>query len=124
MLNNLVMYKSEEIKERKEREVSNTHYVVIDCAPNKLRPDNILKMIITDNPDENDIVEEDALMYDDNDNLSENDFHIISAKLGEWKFGVYKDKEQVFEENLYKLISHLTSLYNSNIIRYAEWRPK
>jgi len=61
-------------------------------------------------------------MYDDN--LSENDFTIVSVNFGEWKFGVYKDKEQVFEENLPILISHLTSLYNSNIIRYAEWRPK
>jgi hypothetical protein len=81
-------------------------------------------MIITDGQEENDIVEEDALMYDDNDNLSENDFVVSSVKFGEWKFGVYKDKEQVFEENLPKLISHLTSLYASNIIRYAEWRPK
>jgi hypothetical protein len=110
-------------KKEKERQVSKTHYLVIDCAPNKMRPNDILKMIIMDSQEENDIVEEDALMYDDNE-LSENDFHIMSVKFGEWKFGVYKDKEQVFEENLSKLISHLTSLYNSNIIRYAEWRPK
>ena len=109
-------------KKEKERQVSNTHYLVIDCAPNKLRPNDILKMIIIDSQEENDIVEEDALMYDDN--LSENDFVVSSVKFGEWKFGVYKDKEEVFEENLSKLISHLTSLYASNIIRYAEWRPK
>ena len=109
-------------KKTNERQVSKTHYLVIDCAPNKMRPNDILKMIIMDGQEENDIVKEDALMYDDS--LSENDFHIISVKFGEWKFGVYKDKEQVFEENLSKLISHLTSLYNSNIIRYAEWRPK
>lgn len=117
---------TEEITEKKEkeREVSNTHYLVIDCAPNKMRPNDILKMIIMDSQEENDIVEEDALMYDDNDNLSENDFTIVSFNFGECKFGVYKDKEQLFEENLPILISHLTSLYNSNIIRYAEWRPK
>jgi len=115
---------TEEITEKKEiRQVSDTHYLVIDCAPNKMRANDILKMIIMDSREENDIVEEDALMYDD-DNLSENDFHIMSVKFGEYKFGVYKDKEQVFEENLSTLISHLTSLYNSNIIRYAEWRPK
>jgi hypothetical protein len=114
---------TKEITEKeKEREVSNTHYLVIDCAPKKMRPNDILKMIIMDSQEENDIVEEDALMYDDN--LSENDFTILSVKFGEYKFGVYKDKEQVFEENLPILISHLTSLYNSNIIRYAEWRPK
>ena len=111
-------------KNKKERQVSDTHYLVIDCAPNKMRANDILKMIIMDSREENDIVEEDALMYDDDDNLSENDFHIMSVKFGECKFGVYKDKEQVFEENLPILISHLTSLYNSNIIRYAEWRPK
>ena len=111
-------------KNKKERQVSDTHYLVIDCAPNKMRPTDILKMIIMDNQEENDIVEEDALMYDDNDGLSMNDFIVSSVKFGEYKFGVYKDKEQVFEENLTSLISHLTSLYNSNIIRYAEWRPK
>lgn len=112
-----------ETETKKEtRQVSNTHYLVIDCAPNKMRPNDILKMIIMDIQDKNDIVEEDALVYDDG--LSEDDFHIMSVKFGEWKFGVYKDKEQVFEENLSILISHLTSLYNSNIIRYAEWRPK
>ena len=111
-------------KKEKEREVSNTHYLVIDSAPNKMRPNDILKMIIMDNQEENDIVEEDALMYDDNDNLSENDFVLSSLKFGECKFKVYKDKEQIFEKNLSNLITHLTSLYNSNIIRYAEWRPK
>ena len=115
---------SEELnkKKEKERQVSDTHYLVIDCAPNKMRPNDILKMIIMDSQEENDIVEEDALMYDDG--LSMNDFIVSSLKFGECKFGVYKDKEQVFEENLSNLITHLTSLYNSNIIRYAEWRPK
>ena len=102
-------------KKEKERQVSKTHYLIIDCAPNKLRPNDVLKMIIMDGQEENDIVEGD---------LSENDFVVSSVKFGEWKFGVYKDKEQIFEENLSKLISHLTSLYASNIIRYAEWRPK
>lgn len=117
---------TEEPEKNVIRQVSDTHYLVIDCAPNKMRPNDILKMIIMDNQEENDIVEEDALMYDDNDNynLSMNDFIVSSVKFGEWKFGVYKDKEQVFEENLSNLISHLTSLYNSNIIRYAEWSPK
>jgi hypothetical protein len=115
---------TEESEKKEIREISKTHYLVIDCAPNKMRPNDILKMIIMDNQEENDIVEEDALMYDDNDNLSENDFTIVSFNFGECKFGVYKDKEQVFEENLPNLITHLTSLYNSNIIRYAEWRPK
>jgi hypothetical protein len=107
---------------KKERQISNTHYLVIDGAPNKLRPNDILKMILMDGQEEKYIVEGDALMY--YDNLSENDFVVSSVKFGEWKFGVYKDKEKIFEENLYKLISHLTSLYASNIIRYAEWRPK
>ena len=113
---------TEETEKKEIRPVSDTHYLVIDSAPNKMRANDILKMIIMDNQEENDIVEEDALMYDDG--LSMNDFIVSSVKFGEWKFGVYKDKEQVFEENLSNLITHLTSLYNSNIIRYAEWRPK
>jgi hypothetical protein len=106
----------EETKETNERKISKTHYLVIDCAPNKMRPNDILKMIITDGQ------KEDALIY--HDKLSENDFVVSSVKFGEWKFGVYKDKEEIFEENLSNLINHLTSLYASNIIRYAEWRPK
>jgi hypothetical protein len=68
-----------------------------------------------------DIEEEDALKYDDK--LEEQDFPVIYVNANEWKFGIYKDKEQLFEENIPKLASHLTSLYRSNIIRYAEWRP-
>lgn len=113
-----------EVEKTRERQVSNTHYLVIECISTKFNPPNILKMIIRDSQEENDIVEEDVLMYDDNNNLSENDFVVSSVKYGEWKFGVYKDKEEIFEENLSKLIRHLTSLYASNIIRYAEWRPK
>lgn len=107
------MFCEPETEKKEERQVSKTHYLIIDCAPNKLRPNDILKMIITDSQEEN-----------DNNDLSENDFVVSSVKFGEWKFGVYKDKEEIFEENLSKLISHLTSLYASNIIRYAEWRPK
>ena len=33
-------------KKEKERQVSKTHYLIIDCAPNKLRPNDILKMIL------------------------------------------------------------------------------
>jgi hypothetical protein len=106
-----------ETEKTRERQVSNTHYLVIECIATKFNPTNILKMIITDSQEEN------VLVYDAND-LSENDFVVSSVKFSEWKFRVYKDKEEIFEENLSKLISHLTSLYASNIIRYAEWRPK
>jgi hypothetical protein len=103
-----------------ERPISKTHYLAIDCHPGPTRPDAILKTVLTD--DVPDFEEEDALLY--NDSLSFDDFVLISANFGEWKFGVYKDKEILFELNLLKITDHLTNLYNSNLIRHAEWHPK
>jgi hypothetical protein len=107
---------TKEIKEIK-RPVSETHYLTIDCKPGQLRPDAVLKMILHDNDNA-----DDALMYDDS--VSNSDFSLVHTSFGEWKFGVYKDKEQLFELNLPKIIVHLTSLYKCGIIRYAEWSPE
>jgi hypothetical protein len=119
----------------RDRKISTTHYLIIRCNA-KIQPMDVLKMILQDNlqsqnsaatygsedSDLNyDIEEEDALKYDDK--LEEQDFPVIYVNSDEWKFGIYKDKEKLFEENIPKLSSHLTSLYHSNIIRYAEWRP-
>jgi hypothetical protein len=115
-----------------DRKISTTHYLIIRCNA-KMQPIDVLKMILQDNlqsqnsaaiydDDLNyDIEEEDALKYDDK--LEEQDFPVIYVNSNEWKFGIYKDKEKLFEENIPKLSTHLTSLYRSNIIRYAEWRP-
>lgn len=121
-----------------DRKISTTHYLIIRCNA-KMQPMEVLNMILQDNlqsqnsaaiydsdlnyaSDLNyDIEEDDALKYDDK--LEEQDFPVIYVKSDEWKFGIYKDKEKLFEENIPKLSSHLTSLYRSNIIRYAEWRP-
>ena len=102
------------------RPISDTHYLIIDCGPGNLRPNQILHMMLTDNSDE--LTEEDCLLYDDA--LTENDVSLIYCNFGEWKYGVYKDKETIFELNLPKIIAHITSLYSSKIIRYAEWYPK
>lgn len=104
----------------KDRPISETHYLVIDCAPGPLRPDAILKMVLTD--DVPDFEEEDALLY--NDSISETDFTLISANFGEWKYAVYKDKELLFELHLPKIVDHLKNLYKCGQIRYAEWSPK
>ena len=104
----------------KDRPISETHYLVIDCAPGPLRPDNVLKTIIRD--DEPDFEEEDALLYDDS--ISFDDFTLVSSGFGEWKYAVYKDKESLFELNQPKIVDHLKNLYNSAQIRYAEWSPK
>ena len=104
-----------------ERKISDTHFLIIDCDPGPTRPNDILKIILV-TLDEHDFEEEDALMFDDG--LNENDFTLISSSFGEWKFGVYKDKEQIFEANLPKMIDILTNLYNSRQIRFVEWSPK
>jgi len=105
---------------KNERPISKTHYLTIDCSPESTRADTILKMVLMDNVP--DFEEEDALLY--NDSLSFDDFVLISANFGEWKFGIYKDKELLFELNLLKITDHLTNMYRSNLIRYAEWHPK
>jgi hypothetical protein len=114
------MQKVEKEQKEQTKAVSETHFLIIDCSPGQLRPNAILNMILTD--DSPDFEEDDALMYDDS--ISEQDFSLIYSSFGEWKYGVYKDKEQLFELNLPKIIDHLTSLYRSNLIRYAEWSPK
>ena len=110
----------QQVQIKESRPLSETHYLIIDCGPGKPRPNQILHMILTDDTDT--LTEEDALLYDDT--LTENDLSLIYNNFGEWKYGVYKDKETIFELNLPKIIPHLTSLYNSRIIRYAEWSPK
>jgi hypothetical protein len=104
-----------------ERKISDTHYLVIGCNPGPTRPNDILKMILL-TLDEHDFEEEDALMF--NDTLNENDFLLISTSFGQWKFGVYRDKEELFEANLSKMVDMLMNLYNSRQIRFAEWCPK
>ena len=104
-----------------DRIISETHYVIIDCAPLQKRPDEILKMILHE--EVNDVCEEDALIYDDNDKLTFEDFTLIYATFGEWKYSVFKEKEPIFEANLPKIVEQLRTLYNCAIIRYAEWSP-
>ena len=104
-----------------ERKISDTHYLIIDCLPGPTRPNDILKMILQD-INKDDFEEEDALLYDDV--ISFEDFTLISSSFGEWKFGIYKDKEQLFELNLPKIVDLLTNLYNNIQIRFAEWSPK
>jgi len=114
------MQKTQTTKEVKP--VSETHYLIIDCKPGQLRPDAVLKMILHDNDNADDFTEDDALMFDDS--ISDTDFSLVYTSFGEWKYAIYKEKELLFELNLPKIIDHLTSLYRSNLIRYAEWSPK
>ena len=104
---------------------SNTHYIIIDCGPLKKRPDEILKTILHEDEDNDDICEDDALLYDDNDSnaITIDDFTLVSTTFGAWKYIVFKEKELLFEAKLPKIIAQLTSLYNCGIIRYAEWSP-
>ncbi len=102
-----------------ERIISDTHYVIIDCAPLQKRPDEILKTILHE--EDNDVCEEDALTYDDT--LTFEDFTLIYSRFGEWKYSVFKEKEPMFEANLPKIVDQLRTLYNCAIIRYAEWSP-
>lgn len=105
-----------------ERKISNTHYLIIDCLPGPTRPNDILKMVLLNINKDNFEEEDDDLLYDDD--ISFEDFTLISSSFGEWKFGIYKDKELLFELNLPKITDLLTNLYNNSQIRFAEWSPK
>lgn len=101
--------------------ISDTHYLIIDCKPGHPRPIDVLEMVLHDDDDNNDITEEDALLYDDA--LTMKDFILTSTNFGEFKYNVAKEKEKLFEENIPKIADKLTTLYNCGIIRYAEWCP-
>lgn len=106
---------------QKSYKISDTHYLIIDCKPGHLRPNNVLEMVLREDVNDKDITEEDALLYDDE--LIMEDFILASTNFGEFKYNVLKEKEQLFEENLPKIADNLRTLYNCGIIRYAEWSP-
>lgn len=103
----------------KEDEKSETHYLIIDCKPGKIRPFDVLKVIITEEVET--MLEEDSLI---NKGLKEEDFIVVYINFGECKFAIKKDKEKLFELNIPKLSDQLKGLYKRGIIRYAEWSPE
>jgi hypothetical protein len=90
-------------------EVSSTHYLIIDCPPGKIRPNNILENIL--------------YQLEPNNKLTINDFIKVSCFCGEWKFMLYKNKETEYEKQLIKIIHILEILYKNGTIRYAEYEP-
>jgi hypothetical protein len=89
-------------------ELSETHYLSIDCAPGSIRPNKILEII---------------LQQLTNNELTINDFVKVSTFFGEWKFMLVKSKEEEYEKQMKRISEILQSLYESNYIRYAELGP-
>jgi hypothetical protein len=94
-------------------QISDTHYIIIDCKPGSIRPNNVLEMVLHDD-----------LKNETKDTvLTIDDFLLESKTFGEFKYNILKEKEQLFEENLPKIVDALKGLYNCGIIRYTEWSP-
>jgi hypothetical protein len=93
-------------------QISETHYIIIDCKPGSIRPNNVLEMVLHDD-----------IKNDIKNVLTVDDFLLESKTFGEFKYNISKEKEQVFEDNLPKIVDALKGLYNCGIIRYAEWSP-
>jgi len=93
-------------------QISETHYIIIDCKPGSIRPNNVLEMVLHDD-----------LNNETNNALTVDDFLLESKAFGEFKYKISKEKEQLFEDNLPKIVDALKGLYNCGIIRYAEWSP-
>jgi len=93
-------------------QISETHYIIIDCKPGLIRPNNVLEMVLHDD-----------LNNETNNALTVDDFLLESKAFGEFKYNISKEKEQIFEDNLPKIVDALKGLYNCGIIRYAEWSP-
>jgi hypothetical protein len=89
-------------------ELSETHYLSIDCAPGSIRPNKILEII---------------LQQLTNNKLTSNDFVKVSTFFGEWKFMLVQSKEEEYEKQMKRISEILQSLYESNYIRYAELGP-
>jgi len=94
-------------------QISETHYIIIDCKPGLIRPNNVLEMVLHDDT-KNDLK---------NAVLTIDDFLLKAKTFGEFKYNISKEKEQIFEDNLPKIVDALKGLYNCGIIRYAEWSP-
>ena len=97
-------------------QISETHYIIIDCKPGSIRPNNVLEMVLHDDI-KNDLKNETKNV------LTIDDFLLKAKTFGEFKYNISKEKEQVFEDNLPKIVDALKGLYNCGIIRYAEWSP-
>ena len=98
-------------------QISETHYIIIDCKPGLIRPNNVLEMVLHDDT-KNDLKNETKDTV-----LTIDDFLLESKTFGEFKYNILKEKKQVFEDNLPKIVNALKGLYNCGIIRYAEWSP-
>jgi len=102
-------------------QISETHYIIIDCKPGLIRPNNVLEMVLHDDT-KNDLKND---LKNDTKNavLTIDDFLLKAKTFGEFKYNISKEKEQIFEDNLPKIVDALKGLYNCGIIRYAEWSP-
>jgi hypothetical protein len=89
-------------------ELSETHYLTIDCKPGVIRPNKILEILLGQLVD---------------CSISMHDFKKVSSFCGEWKFMLVKSKEEEFEKSLKQIIRILETLYHSGYIRYAEYEP-
>ena len=88
-----------------DNELSNDHYIIIDCKPFQSRPDTILNNILVDT------------------NLLFSDFTNTSTSFGAWTFKLNKNKIDDFVLVSNSIYSKLLEQYKSGRIRHAEICP-
>ena len=86
-----------------ERKFSETYYLIIDCPPGLIRPNNVLSSILSDT------------------GLNDGDFKNTACNFGEWTFNLYDDKIELFKINFDSIVERLKNKYSAGIIRYAEF---
>ena len=79
------------------------NYILIDCPPNSMRPDQILHSILLQM------------------NIKVEDFTITNKFFGAWTFVINDGKENEFIQNIDNIVEQLTIAYNSGLVRYVEY---
>lgn len=78
-------------------------YIILDCPPGAIRPDNVLENILASTQ------------------LEPIDFNIVDKCFGAWTFELNEDKKEIYEDCKDLIITKIKDVYKDGLIRYAEW---
>lgn len=78
-------------------------YVEIDCPPGKMRPDDILKMVLK------------------NLEITIDDFIVDSKSFGSWTFKLNEEKNEIYKLSIDIIKERIINFYRNGLIRYASY---
>ena len=84
-------------------EVSEKHYIEIDCPPGPDRPGHYLPQVL------------------EGTELKEDDFINTSRSFGNWIFKLKAGKDELYDQEREKIKAALEGLYNGGYVRYCSW---